>query len=273
MCLNAYAHVGQVPLHLAPPRPKPVLVWLSFFKHKLPIAPAGPFHQMAPAGSNVPRPLQVETAGDCVVAALRNSAGQHALGLKCAGTAKQGTMVGGCGMMMIRKADEGEGVDGMVAVKFEPLKSGLVLLADDQDQQVISITDVFKAKGVSLSSMPNESLTHCIYGYQPTLNCKRDRINLAKPSPLVAESTKPIKDFGPQDVDINSIGSFALGTFSAPKLPAGLTSVPVYTWSSNVGNGTYHLAPAQGGLLVKLQLTSDLQLDNKWSIFEPNVEA
>ena len=134
MCLNAYAHVGQVPLRLAPPRPKPILVWLSFFKHKLPIAPAGPFHQMAPAGSNVPRPLQVETAGDCVVAALRNLAGQHALGLKCAGTAKQGTMVGGCGMMMIRKADEGEGVDGMVAVKFEPLKSGLVLLADDQDQ-------------------------------------------------------------------------------------------------------------------------------------------
>ena len=41
-----------------PPRPKPVLVWLSFFKHKLPIAPAGPFHQMAPAGSNVPRPLR-----------------------------------------------------------------------------------------------------------------------------------------------------------------------------------------------------------------------
>ncbi len=176
-------------------------------------------------------------------------------------------------MMVIKRADDGEGADGMVAVKFEPLKSGLVLLADDQDQKVISITDVFKAKGVSLSTMPNSSLQFCIYGYQPTLNCKRDRITLAKPVPLVAESMKPIKDLGPQEVDINSIGSFALGTFSAPKLPAGLTAVPVYTWSSTVGNGTYHLTPGQGGLLVKLQLTSDLQLDNKWAIFEPNVEA
>ena len=47
-------------------------------------------------------------------------------------------------MMVIKRADDGEGADGMVAVKFEPLKSGLVLLADDQDQKVISITDVFK---------------------------------------------------------------------------------------------------------------------------------
>ena len=30
MRLNAYAHVGQVPLRLAPPRPKPILVWLTF---------------------------------------------------------------------------------------------------------------------------------------------------------------------------------------------------------------------------------------------------
>ena len=64
-------------------------------------------------------------------------------------------------MMVIKRADDGEGADGMVAVKFEPLKSGLVLLADDQDQKVISITDVFKAKGVSLSTMPNESLKFC----------------------------------------------------------------------------------------------------------------
>ena len=43
----------------ASPLPAKSLSWFGLlFKHKLPIAPAGPFHQMAPAGSNVPRPLR-----------------------------------------------------------------------------------------------------------------------------------------------------------------------------------------------------------------------
>ena len=109
------------------------------------------------------------------------------MGLKSEGVAKKGTLLGGCGLMAIKRADDGDSAPGMRAVKFAPIKPGdLCILSDDVEQKVQSINDILKAKNVGISGLAGGRLQLCVYGFQPTLTSRRDRLILAKPKPLMA---------------------------------------------------------------------------------------